>query len=68
MMAICPALADVGDETHRVSAENPESYQRVSDNNWPTDVGDIVGEPAYHQMRLICIIEEWNSEARGQRQ
>ena len=53
----------VGDETHWASAENPQSYQRVSDNYRQTNVGDFVGEPTYHRTRPFSFAKENCSEA-----
>ncbi|MCD8296846.1 MAG: hypothetical protein LUC88_04665 [Prevotella sp.] len=37
---------NVGDKTNRTSVNYTEYCERVSDNQWTTNVGDIVGEPA----------------------
>ena len=48
----------VGDENHCASAENHQSHQGVSDNNRPSNVGDVVGKPTYHRTRPLHFAKE----------
>ena len=63
-----PWRRHVGDKTHWASAENPQSYQRVSDNYRQTNVGDFVGEPTHHWAWPLSFAKNGCFETRRQGQ